>query len=692
MSDDFDSHFQALAPSEADSAESKDDFESHFNQIAPEQVSKPAAAQYSNGPGIVAGAKRGAALASNALATGVRSAVEMPADVQDLGASVIGNDKFKPRNKVESALETMRDVSAHPIRSLNNALGIGMENRPDLVPEGAAEKYGVALTEALPNALTLAAGGGMGAARALAVTGAGAVGAQGAKDFMPDNKYAPIIGGVVSSLLAGWGTGAIKTFMETRAATKAAEAAHSAYKDAVEAARAGRYDATTGVANIKAESSAILNTTKDMAADSVSAAEQQAQDSFETAAKSWGTSVTPQQAGEKLQDAARGWMTKTFPEKMAALRAPLDKAIPATTPVELSQFDGVLAGINKKAGSLQPLVDVLTKAMPRQLAKAGDAAAEAEGLITSGPTWGEARTLRSTIGDAMKDPELVSKIGESNLQALYKAVTADLTKTAKGAGAEDVWKAFNEGSTKLHNFATNTLGKVISATDKAQESINPEEVATALLSGAKKGGSDLAALQRELPGAVSELTSAQLVQGGKAWNSLSKEAQAILVPDKVQRAALNTAHVNTETATDNAKEVVKQANREHAEALIAAQADARAGNFDRSTAIVEARQKAAEAAAKVKPKNSMEGIQETLAGMKRSAFGVLASNALGSVINNVPGGNATANMVAAMAPSVAKWGYGLIKNPRNAMIPAAGAVAGENALAPRPIRPTQLPS
>lgn len=645
-------------------------------------TTKSTVGQYSNEPGIVPGIKRASALGANALATGIRSAVEMPADVQDLGAGIIGNDQFKPRNKLESFLAKAQDVSAHPIKTINNALGIGMENRPDLTPEGSAEKYGVALTEALPNALTLAAGGGMGALRAGAITGISALSAQGAKDLMPDNKWAPIVGGVVGSLLAGWGTGAVKSILETRASTKAAEAAHQSYKDAVEAARTGRYDATTGVANIKAESSAILNTTKDMAADSVTVAEKQAQELFEDSAKSWGTSRTWQEAGAKLQDAARTWMTKTFPEKMAALRAPLDKAIPAETPVELDQFNSTLKNIRKNAGSLQPLNDVLTKALPRQLEEAAEKVGQAEGLITSGPTWSEVRTLRSSLGDAMKDPELLSKIGESNLQALYRATTADLTKTANEAGAGEVWKAFNEGSKKLHNFAENTLGKVISSTDGAQESLKPEEVAAAFLSGAKKGGTDLASLQKELPGAVSELTSAQLVQGGKAWSSLSKEAKEILVPDKVQRAALDHAHKNTETAAENAKEVVKQANRDHADAMIAAQADAKAGNYDRSTAIVRAREKAASAAAKVKPKNSMGEIQDTLTGMKRSAFGVLASNALNSFVNSVPGGNATANLAAALAPSALKWGKNLITHPQIALIPAAGAVAGENALAP----------
>ncbi len=551
------------------------------------------------------------------------------------------------------------------------------DRKNDLVPFNRGERFLGATAGAVPIAM---AGNLPGAVSAFT----GAVGGQAAAEVMPGNKWAPVVGGVVGALLGGWGTGAIKTFMEDRASVKAAIQAKADYEAAVEAARTGKRAAALDISNIKDTSTAEFNATKDLAAESVEAAERQAQETFEASAKSWGTSVTPQQAGEKLQDAARTWMTKTFPEKMAALKAPLDKAIPADTAVELSNFNGVLQGINKKAGSLQPLVDVMSKAMPRQLAKAADAASEAEGLITNGPTWAEARTLRSALGDAMKDPELISKIGESNLKALYKAATADLTATAKANGAEEVWKAFNEGSTKLHNFVDNTLSKVISSTDKVQESIKPEDIATALLNGGKKGGTDLAALQAEMPGAVSELSSVQLVQGSKAWNSLKPEAKAVLVPDPAQRASLDQMVKNTETAAANAKAEIRKATREHAADLKAANDDAAAGNYDLSTARVEAKKRLAEAAAKTNKGNSIEGIQESLRGIRKSGVGVLAANMLSPFLHSIPGAIPALEFGAAVAPGVLKWGKGLITNPQNALGLATGAAAGSNALAVKP--------
>ena len=307
-------------------------------------------------------------------------------------------------------------------------------------------------------------------------------------------------------------------------------------------------------------------------------------------------------------------------------------------------------------------------------------------LTGSGATWADGRVLRSAVGAMKRDPTLKNLLGEDNVDAIYSALTKDLGATAKSLGAESEWQNYNNGMKSLYNFRDNVLSKIVTTADKAQERIRPEDAATALLDQGKKGATDLAALQAKLPGAVGELASAQLHQGPEAWNNLSEQAKNVFVPDPAQKAQLDRLYEMTDTANSNAKSVVRDATRDHAAAVSAATADAKAGNFDQSTAVVQARRRLAAAKANAAPGNSLDDIRETLHGIKKSAIGAIGGNVLGSLFHSVPGGAAAWEGLGAIAPSVLKWGHGLITNPQSALIPASGAVAGENAnaLAIRP--------
>ncbi len=620
----------------------------------------------------------------HALATGTQNLIGLPGAVEQIGDKFLPAWMTKPVNKLGTSDDRPANQLFPTSEGMGKATGLGLEQHPELKPTTPFERYGTAAVEALPNAAAIAATGG-GAIPAIATAETGAIAARGAADIWPESKWAPVVAGVVGSLGANWASNAAKGWMEGRAATKALSQSQTDLDSAVEAARTGRYEATTSAANIRSASRAQLDATKSLAKDSIEAAGTQATNNFESAAGVLGKSSTLQEAGTNLQDSAREWMTKTFPEKMLAVAKPLAEKVPEATPTELNNFSSALTSINKKAGSLQPLVDVLTKAVPRQLEKGLEAGEEASALIGANPTWGEARTLRSAIGDAMKDPELISKIGESNLQMLYRAVTQDLTKTAKANGAEDLWTAYNAESTRLHNFASNVLGKVVSATDKAQESIKPEDAAAAVLAGGKKGATDLAALRAEIPGAVDELGAAQLrliKNSPTAWEkSLSPEARQILVPDVRLRSGLDDSLRGMTEAEKNAAKVMAQAQQEHAKVLEAAQADVRAGNFDRSSEVIRARKKLAEAAAAVAP--TAKGV--TLNDLKRTAVGALAGNALSATLGPIgPAAHAAMELGGALLPGALRYGKNLLTNPSTVMVPATGAVAGKNALALTP--------
>lgn len=405
-------------------------------------------------------------LLMNALTTGGAMVAGIPGDVSQMtneGANALG----------------LPPVSM-PLPTSNDLLGIsnklGMTNRPEAIPTGAAERYGTAGVEGLIAAAPAIATGGAALPNLLGGVASG-LAAQGGKDISPDSKALPIIAGAAGGL------------------------------------------GVQGLSSLVAGNN------------------------IERIASSLGDSQTMQQAGSAAQDAARNWKTNIMPAKLATVSAPLDAAIPGESPVDLTNFTGVLSSINKKAGDLQPLADVLTESGPRQLqaalAKRNDLSDLVEpGASSGGTTWANARQLRSIIGNAMSNPSIIKSIGQQNLSALYSGITQDLGTTASALGAGDLWQAYNQESSRLYNFASGPLSKLISTENPALETIKPEDAASRLLSAGKKGASDLGALRAEVPDAVDELAAAHL-RGAQPWEKLSPEAKAALVPNTHDQQTLD---------------------------------------------------------------------------------------------------------------------------------------------------------
>lgn len=277
----------------------------------------------------------------------------------------------------------------------------------------------------------------------------------------------------------------------------------------------------------------------------------------EKLASSFGQSRTVQEAGRALQDDARELVNTILPQKHAELAATLKARIPGDSPVKMSNYAGILDSINDRAGDLQASADVLTPAGARRLQKALQLRDEVNALAGKGPgeptTWDNSRALRSLIGEAKSDPMLVKDIGKKNMDALYSGLTKDMGKTAELLGAKDLWENYNAQSTKLYNFAENKLSKVITSGDERLETLKPEDVAVKLMTGGKKGSTDLEALKEHLPNGVNELTAASL-RHPTAWKNLSPEAKATMVPDAAMRKQLDKMMpqvVNSLSTTNN---------------------------------------------------------------------------------------------------------------------------------------------
>ncbi len=256
-------------------------------------------------------------------------------------------------------------------------------------------------------------------------------------------------------------------------------------------------------------------------------------------AKSLGQSETVQQAGTEAQAAARDWIANVAPAKHAAAWAPFDAAVPASTPVPI---DGLLQTLNKlstKGGTLQPAIDALSPTLPKRLLDI----IQNKSLVGVGvtPTLSEVQQLRTAIGDAMSNPQIVKDTTRQQLDAMYAATSGDIKSVATANNAGDLFDAANAESKRLFDFQEKTLGKVVKGDKPSSSDPNPEDVGRKLLSAGKSGGSDLAALRSEVPTAADELAAAHLMQTPLGWTKLSPEAREALVPDQGTRSKIDTA-------------------------------------------------------------------------------------------------------------------------------------------------------
>lgn len=589
--------------------------ENYFSTFSPgPAVPAPAAQAQMTGP------LRFPAMALHALATGTQNLLGVPGDLEALGNSLVPPNKFTPRNALEAGLAKLHNALTLPTSSgIARATGLGLENRPDLTPTTPLERYGTAAIEALPNAAAIAATGG-GAIPALAVSESGAMAAQGAHDLLPESKWAPIVAGTAASLAAGGVTGALAQ----RAAAKAARGALSDAQNDLIAAQDAALRAPAEAAGAAGRA-------------------------FESVAGTLGQSQTLQDAGTVLQAAARDWKQNVMPRKLLAVSAPLDAAVPASTPTPLTNYEGALASLTKDTGSLKAASDPLAKDLIRRLQAGMEARNE---VMTAPPTWGEARNFRSMIGDAMADPTLVKSIGEQKLSALYSAITKDLGATAEKAGAGQLWQNFNNESTRLYDFAGGPLSRVITSTNPELPGVKPGAAAKAFLSGAKTEGTDLAALRAEMPQAVDELGAAALRQG--AWGKLSPEAKAQLVPDPVTGRALDSVVAAHKAAPVAAKQAVR---------------DARKAVTLAATAVPP-------------PSNPLTNLVRTGQHAIGSAFGYELGPWVAAHLG-LPGNPLTTAAAMGAGYALPALYRGLKGLPNaNLLIPTSGVLAGENALAP----------
>lgn len=497
--------------------------------LASEQSGIPAKTEASAAPAQISGVLRAPAMLGSELVKGLDIGLGFPGDLAaaaHAGAQRLGALDLDPLHYLLPTSQGLTELTGR----------LGLTDRSDLIPgwgdNPTLERFGAAAARGAGAAVPSIPLGGEGTLTPTLLAGAGG----GLGDEAGQEAHGGAAGGTLLGLLTGAFTGKLGTVAQRGLSLARGEL--------------GPMGQTFSASGLPWRSPALtseapLTSLAPFAPREATHADIAGQ--LSSTASSLGSSVTLQDAGSYAQRQARDWLATTLPAKEALAWGPVDKAIPADAPTPLTNFSGVLKAMTSKGGSLAQLVSQLQPALPAQLYK--NLQKTLGSLTGEAPSWQDVRALRSAIGAAMSEPSIAPRAGAKNLTTLYAAITQDLGATAQAHNAGDLFSAANAESTRLHSFAENIIGKMVSGkTPSPQNDPVPEKVAGDFLNPArlKKGGSDLATLNSELPDVTNELSAAWLHQltqpktgtvgGGltKTWAGVSPEAKAALFPPAVR--------------------------------------------------------------------------------------------------------------------------------------------------------------
>jgi hypothetical protein len=373
---------------------------------------------------------------------------------------------------------------------------------------------------------------------------------------------------------------------------------------------------------------------------------------------------------------------------MEALWSPVRDAAGAETQVPRSGFAAALQKLNTAAGDNQTLVDAITPALPKKLQAIFAESGEAPQSMS------DALALRSAIGNAMSNPSVTADIPAQQLSALYRAQSEDIRHgLAALPNGPDMLRMFDQAnaeSAKLYGIAQGPMAKIVSgkAANLAHDP-KPEDVASKLLSGAARGASDLSVLRQEIPTGVNELAAAHLAQPG-AWQNLSPEARAVLVPDPNARNTLERGLTLRDGGAAEAQAAIAAAKAEHSKTIQEAQRAGQQDILEQSFGVRDLGGKAAEAKAAAQaaqaalpaggpPKFDLRQMQHSLLGPEiGSAIGALGHGLIPGA-SELTGG--AAGMLAGVAlPMALRGTVAIARNPAALRFPLAGTLPQINAL------------
>jgi len=283
--------------------------------------------------------------------------------------------------------------------------------------------------------------------------------------------------------------------------------------------------------------------------------------------------ISPKEGREEVgRSIKKGTQTfvKQFQSKAKILYDKVDAFIPPATRIKANNFGRQLDETLGQFANDPEFADVLTSPLFKQLQKAYDASAKSGGMAYS-----TLKALRTKIGAALDDRQLIGDVSQGELKQLYGAISDDLAVAAARAGPDALraaerasmfWKA---GRSRIDDILTPVVNKK-----------QTQKIFQAAMSDAKSGGQTLRALKRSIPkNEWDDVVAQQIREMGRAnpgvqdasgelfspasfltnFNKLSKGAKKVLFSGK-QYKGLEKAIDDLVTVSAALKDVSKMAN------------------------------------------------------------------------------------------------------------------------------------
>ena len=422
--------------------------------------------------------------------------------------------------------------------------GLGLTDRPDAEPQNLAERMGkgaaVGIGASVPFALATGGASTILTPEFMAAGALSGVGEEAANELSPGNPWLGLLGSVVGSI---GGQMLTKKVLETMS--------NAAVRDTYESLKAKLDDLDLNAVHVANSHDAQLKTALDQAGQTLDqtksvaqAATQAAQAAPRANIARHATTLSPvtgnwQDAGEAMQAAGKKWVENDLPDQLEQVWKPVSDMVPPDASLKLDNFGSALGRIVPDGGAMQGLIETVAPRLPQVLKQRLAGIVDAQMAGQAGEfTWQQARSFRTALGDALRNPKTRADLGDRNLRQLYAALTADLKDTATAAGAGDLFDAANKTSADLFDTAENVVGPILDS--KAA----PGDIAKRVAGKAAIDSNQIERLRKVIPDGVDALAAAHLSPDNfPGWTALRKNTRSAeaLVPDPAMRGDIDTS-------------------------------------------------------------------------------------------------------------------------------------------------------
>jgi len=326
----------------------------------------------------------------------------------------------------------------------------------------------------------------------------GDVGAQAAEQLVPGSAWAPIVGAVL-----GGGAGGLAHAGLNRSL---AAVPYVGGESEITAAnrRLGITDSLIGDATGSPTLQLLQNTALRLPGGGrVHTAMERGIDQWRTALEDTANGLAPArdavQAGTALQTATQGWLDNFRTRSRNAYNA-VDMEVPGATPVPLPNYGRTLTDVSNNMQSMPATAGTVTPSLSRDLLD--NLISDAKGGV---PDWRAVSTLRTRIGEMLANPPLVGDTSRTELERIYRSLTADMGATVAGRGpaAQQAWDAATTLTREGHDFINNTASRLLAP----RGGIKPEDALNAAFGD---DGTTLASIRQQMPQAADELAGYKL--------------------------------------------------------------------------------------------------------------------------------------------------------------------------------------